>query len=292
MEITSSKKANELTSGPPFVKSAGRVLLILEYFDRVQRPANLVEICRNLSFPVSSTSHLLWSMVKLGFLRFNPNGRTFVPTCRVSLLGTWTESRLFRGGKIYDLVEEMEHETGCVIILSARDCITSKCIFSTDKNGLRSVRAIVGDVRGLHETAAGVALLSALPPTEAGKIVRRLQSEIGDGSELFDANAVLAKISEACDQGYFIDDQLEDSDSCEISMTVNLGEGLTHAISCYGQRDDLIHDVDYIVYKMRTLISKYLGQPVSEVHSAALAARPMTKDSQIMAATASAAFGN
>lgn len=61
---------------PSVVKSAGRVLQILEFFDDVKREANVVEICRALGYPQSSTSVLLRSLVQLGYLAYTPKGRS------------------------------------------------------------------------------------------------------------------------------------------------------------------------------------------------------------------------
>src|SRR3546814_12336581 len=51
------------------VKSAGRALQILEYFDDARREANMIDISRALHYPESSTSILLRSLVALGYAR-------------------------------------------------------------------------------------------------------------------------------------------------------------------------------------------------------------------------------
>ena len=49
------------------VKSAARVLAILEYFDDLQRPSTVTEIAEELTYPQSSTSALLRSLVSMGY---------------------------------------------------------------------------------------------------------------------------------------------------------------------------------------------------------------------------------
>src|SRR3954467_12300537 len=81
-------------AGPPasaLVKSAGRVLQVLEFFDEVQREARVQEIAERLSFPQSSTSVLLKCLVQLGYLDYDANSRSFLPSPRVALLGTWLD---------------------------------------------------------------------------------------------------------------------------------------------------------------------------------------------------------
>src|SRR3546814_13327494 len=87
------------SSEPSVVKSAGRVLRILEYFDSVQREACVSEISRTLKWPQSSTSDLLKSMVSLGYLHNDRFRRPYRPTRRVCLLGNWVDQALVRQGE-------------------------------------------------------------------------------------------------------------------------------------------------------------------------------------------------
>ncbi|SUW01020.1 transcriptional regulator [Bordetella pertussis] len=50
------------------VKSAVRVIQILEYFDTVRREAGVLEISRALGFPASSTAGILRSLQRLSYL--------------------------------------------------------------------------------------------------------------------------------------------------------------------------------------------------------------------------------
>jgi hypothetical protein len=81
-------QVTEATSyGPPAmgsVKSAGRVLRILEFFDEIQREARgagrgsrVAEIAESLSIPQSSTSILLNCLVDLGYMDYLPESRSF-----------------------------------------------------------------------------------------------------------------------------------------------------------------------------------------------------------------------
>jgi DNA-binding IclR family transcriptional regulator len=73
------------------VKSAGRVLQIFEFFDEIQREARVAEIAERLHFPQSSTSVLLKCLTQLGYLDFDADSRTFLPSARVALLGAWLD---------------------------------------------------------------------------------------------------------------------------------------------------------------------------------------------------------
>ena len=77
------------------VKSAQRVLEVLEYFAATRDPATVAEVSRQLAFPQSSTSMLLSSLETLGYLTYDADDRTFRPTVRVMLLGSWIQDELF-----------------------------------------------------------------------------------------------------------------------------------------------------------------------------------------------------
>ena len=76
---------------PRVVKSAVRVLEVLELFDRLQREASVGEIARELGYPVSSTSMLLGNLLERGYLRHGPDQRSYFPTPRVTLLALCSE---------------------------------------------------------------------------------------------------------------------------------------------------------------------------------------------------------
>jgi hypothetical protein len=82
------------------VKSAVRVLEVLEFFDTVQRDASLSEIAIELGYPLSSASVLLQSLVKRGYLS-QGDTRLYRLTPRVKLLGAWLSPMLDANGPYY-----------------------------------------------------------------------------------------------------------------------------------------------------------------------------------------------
>jgi DNA-binding IclR family transcriptional regulator len=73
------------------VKSAKRALDVFEYFASRRRPATVGEICAALTLPQSSTSLLLRSLHKLGYLRYSMRTRRYFPTDKFRALGEWIE---------------------------------------------------------------------------------------------------------------------------------------------------------------------------------------------------------
>lgn len=71
------------------VKSAQRVLEVLEAFRRRQEPMTAKAVAEALGYPLSSTSILLRAMSGLGYLAVDRIDRSYFPTKRVAELGGW-----------------------------------------------------------------------------------------------------------------------------------------------------------------------------------------------------------
>ena len=103
------------------VKSARRVLEILEYFDDMQRPATVMEVAGALDYPQSSTSALLRSLARLGYLNHDSRARTYVSTVRTALLGSWVNAEFVRGGPVIEMMQELNRRTGDNVVLAVRN---------------------------------------------------------------------------------------------------------------------------------------------------------------------------
>jgi len=159
------------------VKSAGRVLQILEYFDEIQRSANVVEIAEMLKLPQSSTSALLRSLVAMGYLHFDRMARTYMPSCRVALLGNWVNHPLFMGGSALQCMEELQQRTGDAVVLAIRNGIWAQYIHVVQATSIARLQVTRGALRPLAASGTGYALLSTLPDAEVKKIIHRVNAE-------------------------------------------------------------------------------------------------------------------
>jgi DNA-binding IclR family transcriptional regulator len=100
------------------VKSAQRVLEVLEYFDDENPSATVTDIARSLSYPQSSTSVLLRCLRDMGYLYYNRTERKYRPTSRAALLGCWAEGGVYRGGKMLRVVDAVSERFGETVLLS------------------------------------------------------------------------------------------------------------------------------------------------------------------------------
>ncbi len=79
------------------IKSAERTLRLFELFARRQERLTVGEIARGLVIPQPSASMLLTNLTEMGYLEYDRFDRSYAPTIRVTLLGSWIGPRL--GGR-------------------------------------------------------------------------------------------------------------------------------------------------------------------------------------------------
>jgi DNA-binding IclR family transcriptional regulator len=193
-----------LPLGAPAVKSAERVLKILEFFDDIQARATVMDIADTLGLPQSSTSSLLKSLVTLGYLEYEPANRTYLPTGRVALLGSWVNPQFVVGGKVIELMRELSHTTGHAIILVTRNGQYVQLIHSIAPRQPDRPYACIGTTRSILAASTGYALLSTLTDNEIKRIVMRHNADARGIEPPVDYKDVMGVVQKARHEGYVI----------------------------------------------------------------------------------------
>jgi IclR family KDG regulon transcriptional repressor len=103
--------SNELT------KSARRVFDILELFRERQSPLRLKDVVDSLGMPTSSAAALLKTMAQMNYLSFESTARTYLPTLRLSQLGSWVTAANYETGPIQEAVRRIGRKAGETILL-------------------------------------------------------------------------------------------------------------------------------------------------------------------------------
>lgn len=184
------------------VKSAGRVLEILEYFDDLQRQSTVMEIADSLGYPQSSTSALLRSLVSLGYLNYDPIARTYITSSRVALLGNWVNSQFFAEGAIISMMKELNEQTGDTVVLALRNGLHVQYIHVVQATSPARLHMTLGTVRPLAASGAGFALLSTMTDAEITRLVMRINAEAEEGQALVKIRDLLEQIAVVRQKGY------------------------------------------------------------------------------------------
>jgi DNA-binding IclR family transcriptional regulator len=184
------------------VKSAGRVLEILEYFDDVQQPATVMEVADTLGYPQSSTSALLRSLVALGYLDYDRYKRTYVTSHRVALLGSWVNSDFISEGSVISLMKELSELTGDTIILAMRNGLYVQYIHVIQATSAARLHVTLGTTRPLAASGTGFAMLSTLTDHEIRRVVMRINADTEDGKPLIKLADVMEHVAHSRKEGY------------------------------------------------------------------------------------------
>ena len=158
---------------PRVVKSAVRVLEVLELFDRLQREASVGEIARELGYPISSTSMLLASLLERGYLRHGADQRSYFPTPRVTLLGAWVEPLLTPNAEVMRMMSELGEATGETIILAAPTRDQAQYLHVVPATATMRMHVGPGTMRPLVASGLGRVLLSTMPDEKVRQLVMR-----------------------------------------------------------------------------------------------------------------------
>ena len=154
------------------VKSAVRVLRVLEYFDGIRREAGVTEIARALGYPASSTTGLLQSLVELGYL-VQDERRMYRPTPRVTLLGAWIDPLLVPGGPVVSMMDELGAATGETIILGIPSGITVRYVHVVPATRPMRLHVGPGDTRPMALSGIGRLFLSQMSDEDVRHVLFR-----------------------------------------------------------------------------------------------------------------------
>lgn len=186
------------------VKSAVRTLEILEFFDEVRQPTNVVTVSEALGYPQSSTAALLRSMVAMGYLQFDAKARTYLPTDRVGLLGNWISPPLFEDGALLRMMRAVHRRTGQLALIAARNGDFAQYIHVLKQPDAIAYHIQIGMKRPLASSGAGRVLLAASSDGEVRSLVHRLNAYASSDAVRIDLPELLNELTAIRRRGYCI----------------------------------------------------------------------------------------
>lgn len=142
------------------VKSAERVMEILEYFREVGGPIRLKSVCRRFSYPASSTTALLKTLAALGYLAFERSSYSYYPTRRITELGDWIPEQI-EDEAVAAMMQLLNERTGEFIMLGAQNDLYVQYLRVIRSTHSFQVYIDPGTQRPLVRSGLGWALLAA-----------------------------------------------------------------------------------------------------------------------------------
>ena len=253
---------NRESSMPNLVKSAGRVLQIFDFFDELRRPAKVHEIAERLKFPQSSTSVLLKSLIELGFMNYDADTRTFLPSPRIALLGCWLGGGPLRDGRVLRMMEELASRTGETIVLATRNGLYAQDVRVVQGRGTDALRVPQGLRRLIVWSGAGLALLKGESNELVRALCRRANAEATDGV-LIDYQRVKSAREQLERSGYFFSRGLVAAGVGSIAMPLPAGldgKGRSFAVAVVGRLRHIEPIERQLVTSLRQSIAEHLSR--------------------------------
>jgi DNA-binding IclR family transcriptional regulator len=163
------------------VKSASRVLELLELFEAERRALRVAEIVEKLGMPQSSVSMLLKTLMARGYMEFDASKRTYCPSVRVAFLCDWVARQPEGDQALQHTMQRLASETGETILLGRQAELQLQYVSIIEsrfrQHSLR-FSPWSGTMRPMHLTAIGIMLLSKLEDERISLLLRRYNAEV------------------------------------------------------------------------------------------------------------------
>jgi len=238
------------------VKTAGRTLDVFETFAKAQTPLSLSELARALNAPPSSCFNLIRALQARGYLYSVQPRRQLYPTRRlfeVAKAIVAGEPWMARIEPALTLLRDQTQET---VILGKRQ--GDRVVYLNVIEGPQSIRytARAGDLKPLHSSSIGKALLGTLDPAELADLLKQLPLERVTEATITDRSALLADLERSRKRGYFMTAGENVADVTAVAATVRL-EGDVYGIAIAGpihrMDDDLMRHVSALTAACATI---------------------------------------
>jgi DNA-binding IclR family transcriptional regulator len=185
------------------VKSAGRTVELFEAFAKVQTPLSLSEIARALGAPASSCFNLIRALEARGYLylvepkRLYPTHRLFEVARSIAAREPWMDL-------LEPVLTNLRDETRETVILGKRH--GNRVIYLEVFEGPQTIRysARAGDLKPLHSSSIGKALLGMLERADLTELLKHLQLKQVTGATIVNRQPLIADLERSRRRGFFM----------------------------------------------------------------------------------------
>lgn len=202
------------------VKSAGRTVDLFELFAREQRPLSLSEVAAALDAPLSSCFNLVAALKGRGFLFGVGPRRQIYPTRKMYDVASAIAASEPWVRRILPHLEILRDETQETAILGKEQ--GGRVIYLAVLEGPQNIRytARPGDLKPLHSSSIGKALLATMKPRRRAELLAELPLEPMTGATITDRARLAEEIELGAARGYSITRGENVADVMAVAMPV------------------------------------------------------------------------
>lgn len=210
------------------MSAATRILDIFEAFAEQRRPLTLSQLSDALQVPMSSCFGLVTTLQQRGYLRPVGDRKELYPTRRMLQNAEVISKHEPVIERMTRSLEVLRDDTQETIILGELTMKPPAAVYLNILEGPQSIRysARIGDLKPLHSSATGKALLAALPEDKRKALLGKIKLDQITANTLTSLDALRADLEEGRRRGYQMTRGENVSDVAAIAMAVTVADRL------------------------------------------------------------------
>lgn len=210
-----------LNSKPQIVKSASRVLEILEFIaNNGSRRPTFTDILNQLSIPKSSLSYLLKELLQQDYIKYEPLTRTYSPGIKLIRLSSICLNSSNVWEEIWLGIKSLSDETGettHAAVLNGRHATYISKVQGREELALLTSPGLRLPA---HATAMGKMLLSSLPDDKFDELFSDQKLERLTPNTIVDPQQLQQELHKIAKQGYATEQQESTVGACCVSAPI------------------------------------------------------------------------
>ena len=195
-------KARAAARAASAAKTADRTLDVFELFAREQRPLTLSEIAALLCIPLSSSHALIKRLQTRGYLFDVGRRRGYFPTKRMQVVTQAIAPATPLVATLEPTLAALRDDTGETVVLAKRQGDEVMYIDVFESPQAVRFTSVAGEIKPLHSTSSGKAILSALSPNALRELLPRLRLEKRTEATVTNPGELRAQVEEARERGW------------------------------------------------------------------------------------------
>jgi DNA-binding IclR family transcriptional regulator len=232
------------------VKTASRTIEVFEAFAREQKPLTLTDLARHLDAPTSSCLYLVRTLEKLGYLYGLGARKNVYPTRKLMDVAI----AIAQGEPWIDRIEpvlvNLRNESQETVILGKRQ--GTRVVYLAVYEGSQTIRyaARAGDLKPLHSSAIGKAMLGVLSKSDLNKMLEKIDLTAVTPNTITDDSKLVADIKKGTARGYTISRGENVHDVMAIAKAITLDTdnyGIAIAAPLYRLKDNIAIQVERLL---------------------------------------------
>ena len=211
-----------------------------------------------MGVPQSSMSALMKSLLAQGFVDYDTRARTYTPSVRVALLGSWLMGGAQKHDNLLGIMQELNAETGDTVMLGVLNGVETQYIHVINSYQRLRFHLRPGMMRPMFRTAIGLVLASLRDDAEIGRMVRRVNTESERPEDLIHETDVMARVKEVRENGYLITSNLATPGAGVVATLLRNGPSTRLlAIGIGAPNPRLVSGRDFLIDKLMTAVERY-----------------------------------